>query len=98
MCDEHPEEDRANYTLPAAGAMPVPLLRRAADALQVAESDVAVDAPDRIADRYFVHPAIRTGAGVASPDISDLRAAFRADGDAARRIRPPGARGRAVPP
>jgi carboxymethylenebutenolidase len=89
MCDQHFEEDLANYTrfppltrrqfaTVSMGAGVAVLLPRAADALQVAESDVTVKTPDGVADCYFVHPASGTGAGVIVwPDILGLRPAFR---------------------
>lgn len=89
MCDPHFEEDLANYTrfppltrrqfaTVSMGAGVAVLLPRAADALQIAESDVTVKTPDGVADCYFVHPASGTGAGVIVwPDILGLRPAFR---------------------
>jgi carboxymethylenebutenolidase len=89
MCDQHFEEDLANYTrfppltrrqfaTVSMGAGVAVLLPRAADALQVAESDVTVKTPDGVADCYFVHPASGTGAGVIVwPDILGLRPAFQ---------------------
>jgi carboxymethylenebutenolidase len=89
MCDEHFEEDLANYTrfppltrrqfaAASFGAGVAVMLPRAADARQVSESDVNVETPDGVADCYFVHPATGTGAGVIVwPDILGLRPAFR---------------------
>jgi carboxymethylenebutenolidase len=89
MCDEHFEDDLANYTrLPpltrrqlgavSLGAGIAVLLPRAADALEVKESDVNVKTPDGSADCYFVHPATGATAGVIVwPDILGLRPAFR---------------------
>lgn len=89
MCDQHFEEDLANYTrfppltrrqfaTVSMGAGVAVVLPRAADALQVAESDVTVKTPDGVADCCFVHPASGTGAGVIVwPDILGLRPAFR---------------------
>jgi carboxymethylenebutenolidase len=54
------------------------LLPRAADALDVTESDVEIKTPDGVADAYFVHPASGAHAGVLVwPDILGLRPAFR---------------------
>ena len=89
MCDQHFEEDLANYSrfppltrrqfaTVSMGAGVAMMLPRAADALQVAESDVTVKTPDGAADCYFVHPSSGTGAGVIVwPDILGLRPAFR---------------------
>jgi carboxymethylenebutenolidase len=90
MCDQHFEEDLANYArfppltrrqfaTVSMGAGVAVLLPRAADALQVTESEVIVKTPDGQADCYFVHPAAGgTGAGVIVwPDILGLRPAFR---------------------
>jgi len=89
MCDEHFVEDLDNYmrhpplTRRQFGAVSVglgvvTLLPRAADALDVKESDVEVKTPDGVADCYFVHPATGAHAGVVVwPDILGLRPAFR---------------------
>jgi carboxymethylenebutenolidase len=89
MCDEHYEEDLANYmrfpplsrrqlAAAAVGAGVVMMLPRAADAQTVKESDVDVKTPDGVADCYFVHPASGATAGVIVwPDILGLRPAFR---------------------
>jgi carboxymethylenebutenolidase len=89
MCDEHFEEDLANYmrhpplTRRQFGALSIGagvtvLLPRAADALDVKESEVNVKTPDGVADCYFVHPATGASAGVVVwPDILGLRPAFR---------------------
>lgn len=89
MCDEHYEEDLANYlrfppltrrqfAAVSMGAGVAVLLPRAADALDVKESDVEVKTPDGVADCYFVHPAAGASAGVLVwPDILGLRPAFR---------------------
>ena len=89
MCDEHFEEDLANYLrfppltrrqfgAVSMGAGVAVLLPRAADALDVKESDVTVKTPDGVADCYFVHPASGASAGVLVwPDILGLRPAFR---------------------
>lgn len=89
MCDQHFEEDLTKYMRHPAmsrrqfGALSVGvgmamLLPRAADALDVKESDVNVTTPDGVADCYFVHPASGAYAGVLIwPDILGLRPAFR---------------------
>jgi carboxymethylenebutenolidase len=89
MCDQHFEEDLANYSrfppltrrqfaTVSMGAGMAMMLPRAADALQVAESDITVKTPDGTADCYFVHPASGTTAAVIVwPDILGLRPAFR---------------------
>jgi carboxymethylenebutenolidase len=88
MCDEHFEEDLAKYLRPeltrrqfgaaAVGIGMSVMLPRAADAVDVSESDVNVTTPDGTADCYFVHPSRGTGAAVLVwPDIFGLRPAFR---------------------
>jgi carboxymethylenebutenolidase len=89
VCDEHFEEDLKNYMrfppltrrqfgAVSVGAGVAVLLPRAADALDVKESDVNVKTPDGEADCYFVHPASGASAGVIVwPDILGLRPAFR---------------------
>ena len=89
MCDEHFEDDLTNYMrfppltrrqlgAVSLGAGLAVLLPRAADALDVKESDVNVKTPDGVADSYFVHPATGTSPGVVVwPDILGLRPAFR---------------------
>jgi carboxymethylenebutenolidase len=89
MCDEHFEEDLANYmrfppltrrqfAAASVGAGVAVMLPRAADAQAVKESDVDVKTPDGVADSYFVHPASGATAGVIVwPDILGLRPAFR---------------------
>jgi carboxymethylenebutenolidase len=93
MCDEHYEEDLANYSrfppltrrqfaAASIGAGVLTMLPRAADALDVKESDVNVKTPDGVADCYFVHPASGTSPGVIVwPDILGLRPAFRQMGN-----------------
>jgi carboxymethylenebutenolidase len=88
MCDEHFEDDLAKYqrpgftrrefgTLSVTAGMAI-LLPRAADALDVAESDVNITTPDGTCDAYFVHPSSGTAPGVLVwPDIFGLRPAFR---------------------
>jgi carboxymethylenebutenolidase len=89
MCDEHFEEDLKNYMrfppltrrqfgAVSVGAGVAVLLPRAADALDVKETEVTVKTPDGAADCYFVHPASGASAGVVVwPDILGLRPAFR---------------------
>jgi carboxymethylenebutenolidase len=90
MCDQdHYEEDmkeylrRANLTRRdfgtlAAGVGMAFLLPRAANAVDVTESDVNIKTPDGTADCYFVHPTSGAHAGVLIwPDILGLRPAFR---------------------
>jgi carboxymethylenebutenolidase len=89
MCDEHYAEDLSNYMrfppltrrqfgAVSLGAGLTVMLPRAADALDVKESEVNVKTPDGVADCYFVHPASGTSAGVLVwPDILGLRPAFR---------------------
>lgn len=89
MCDEHYEEDLANYlrfppltrrqfASVSMGAGVAVMLPRAADAQTVRESDVEVKTPDGVADCYFVHPATgATAAVLVWPDILGLRPAFR---------------------
>jgi carboxymethylenebutenolidase len=88
MCDEHFEEDLQKYLRPALtrrqfGAISVGvgmamLLPRAADAVDVTESEVEVKTPDGVADCYFVHPVSGAHPGVVVwPDILGLRPAFR---------------------
>ena len=89
MCDQHYEEDLDNYlrktglTRRRFGALGVAMglmavLPRAANALDVIESDVEVRTPDGVADCYFVHPASGAHAGVLLwPDALGLRPAFR---------------------
>ena len=89
MCDQdHFEEDLEKYMRPSLtrrqfGAFSVGvgmamLLPRAANALDVKESDVNVKTPDGTADCYFVHPGSGTYPGVVVwPDVLGLRPAFR---------------------
>jgi carboxymethylenebutenolidase len=90
MCDQdHYEDDmkeylsRADVTRRQFGALTAGigltmLLPRAANALDVTESDVNIKTPDGTADAYFVHPASGAHAGVVIwPDILGLRPAFR---------------------
>ena len=88
MCDQHFEDDLKKYVTQSAmtrrqfgalvGVGVAMLLPRAADALDVKESEVNVKTPDGTADCYFVHPATGAYAGVVVwPDILGLRPAFR---------------------
>jgi len=93
MCDQdHFVEDLKKYvdgaslsrrqlgTL-AAGVSLAMLLPRAANAVDVKESEVQIKTPDGTADCYFVHPAAGASAAVLVwPDILGLRPAFRAMG------------------
>lgn len=65
-------------TVGAAMAMMLPVLPRAANAMDVVERDVTVTTPDGDADCYFVHPATGNHPGVIVwPDILGLRPAYR---------------------
>jgi carboxymethylenebutenolidase len=92
MCDETTLEDIEKYqtagkltrrtfgTLSAAAGVAM-LLPRAANAMDVAESDVTIKTPDGEADCYFVHPASgKSPAVIVWPDILGLRPAFKAMG------------------
>jgi len=89
MCDQHYEDDLNEYLLKSGmsrrrfAALGVAMglmaaLPRAANALDVHESDVEVSTSDGVADCYFVHPASGAHAGVLIwPDALGLRPAFR---------------------
>ena len=89
MCDQdHFEEDLTKYLRQpvtrrqfgafSVGAGMAMLLPRAANALDVRESEVTVMTPDGMADCYLVHPASGKYPGVLVwPDILGLRPAFR---------------------
>jgi carboxymethylenebutenolidase len=88
MCDERFDEDLANYmrfppltrrqfAAASIGAGVAVMLPRAADAVDVKESDVEVKTPDGVADCYFVHPATASAGVLVWPDILGLRPAFR---------------------
>ena len=89
MCDQdHFENDRQEYEALGLvtrkqfgvllGAGVAMMLPRAANAVNVTESDVSITTPDGSADGYFVHPASGTAPGVLVwPDIFGLRPAFR---------------------
>lgn len=88
MCDERTVRESEAYlsgpvsrrrfgTLAATAAAAL-ALPRAANAMDVAESDVQVTTPDGEADCYFVHPASGRHPGVIVwPDVLGLRPAFR---------------------
>jgi carboxymethylenebutenolidase len=84
MCDQdHFEEDLKKYSrrdigvLAAAVGMAF-MLPRAANAVDVKESDVMIKTPDGTCDAYFVAPATGAHAAVLVwPDIFGLRPAFR---------------------
>jgi carboxymethylenebutenolidase len=90
MCDEYTVEDNKQYlgksgtlsrrtfnTLTTGAALAL-LIPRAANALDVVETDVMVQTPDGMADCLFVHPASGSYPGVIIwPDILGLRPAFR---------------------
>jgi len=90
LCDERTVRDneiylaqsgllsRREFSRLAAGAALTMWLPRAANALEVMETEVSVPTPDGTADGYFVHPASGRHPGVIIwPDILGLRPAFR---------------------
>jgi len=90
MCDkDHFEDDlqkyltrgavtRREFGMLTASVGLMMLLPRAANAMDVTESDVEITTPDGVADCYFVHPASGAHAAVLIwPDILGLRPAFR---------------------
>ncbi len=88
MCDEDTEADagvyltskltRRKFNTLAAGMAIATMLPRAANALDVTDSDVSVTTPDGVADCYFVHPGTGEYPGVIMwPDIRGLRPAYR---------------------
>jgi carboxymethylenebutenolidase len=86
MCDETTFDrfrDRQALTRRELGAISLGvsvalLAPRAANALDVAASDVDVPTPDGVADCHFVHPTQGTHAGVLIwPDARGLRAVYR---------------------
>src|SRR5262245_50000662 len=90
MCDQdHYENDlkkylaRVNLSRRDLGVLSMgvglaAVLPRAANAVDVKESDVEIKTPDGTADCYFVHPASGSAPGVLIwPDILGLRPAFR---------------------
>ena len=84
MCDQdHFEEDLKKYTRRDMGVLAAAVgvafaLPRAANAVDVKESDVTIKTPDGECDAYFVAPATGAHAAVLVwPDIFGLRPAFR---------------------
>jgi carboxymethylenebutenolidase len=83
MCDQdHFEEDLKKYSRRDVGALAaavgmVMMLPRAANAMDVKESDVMIKTPDGECDAYFVAPAGAHAAVLVWPDIFGLRPAFR---------------------
>ena len=92
MCDELTVKDNENarrsgalsrrgFTTMAGGVGLAAVLPRAANAVDVTESDVTIDTADGTADCYFVHPVEGAHAGVIVwPDIMGLRPAYRTMG------------------
>jgi carboxymethylenebutenolidase len=73
-----PDVTRRQFGALTAGIGLTMLLPRAANALDVKESEVDIKTPDGTADAYFVHPASGAHAAVIVwPDILGLRPAFR---------------------
>ncbi|HVS25327.1 MAG TPA: dienelactone hydrolase family protein [Gammaproteobacteria bacterium] len=83
MCDQdYFEEDLKKYTRRDVGVLAAAvgvafMLPRAANALDVKESDVTIKTPDGECDAYFVAPAGAHAAVLVWPDIFGLRPAFR---------------------
>jgi carboxymethylenebutenolidase len=84
MCDQdHFEEDLKKYSRRDVGVLAAAvgvamMLPRAANAVDVKESDVNIKTPDGECDAYFVAPAAGAHAAVLVwPDIFGLRPAFR---------------------
>lgn len=90
MCDEETVQDNERYlstksllsrrqvNTAAGAALLVAALPRAANAMDVTESDVTITTPDGEADAYFVHPSQgKHPAVLIWPDILGLRPAFR---------------------
>ena len=94
MCDENILNDmsehlratgadmtRRRFGLLSAGAGLLAALPRAANAVDVKESDVVVKTPDGQCEAYFVHPAAgKAPAVLVWPDAFGLRPAFKAMG------------------
>ena len=86
MCDQHFEEDLKKYSRRDVGVLAAAvgvtfMLPRAANAVDVKESDVDIKTPDGTCDAYFVAPATGAHAAVLVwPDIFGLRPAFRGMG------------------
>ena len=84
MCDQdHFNEDLKKYSRRDVGALAaavgtIAILPRAANAVDVKESDVTIKTPDGECDAYFVAPSTGAHAAVLVwPDIFGLRPAFR---------------------
>jgi carboxymethylenebutenolidase len=83
MCEQdYFEEDLKKYTRRDVGVLAAAvgvafMLPRAANALDVKESDVTIKTPDGECDAYFVAPAGAHAAVLVWPDIFGLRPAFR---------------------
>src|SRR5262252_6881931 len=83
MCDLDTQEDLKKYTRRDVGVLAaamgvVAMLPRAANAVDVKESDVNIKTPDGTCDAYFVAPSSGASPAVLVwPDIFGLRAAFR---------------------
>ena len=82
MCDQDFEEDLKKYTRRDVGVLAAAvgvafMLPRAANALDVKESDVTIKTPDGECDAYFVAPSGAHAAVLVWPDIFGLRPAFR---------------------
>jgi carboxymethylenebutenolidase len=90
MCDDNSIDDmiefarrsgdltRRRFGALSFGAGLVALLPRAADAVEVTESEVDIKTPDGTADCYFARPAKGAGPGVLIwPDAGGLRPAFK---------------------
>jgi len=83
MCEQdYFEEDLKKYTRRDVGVLAAAvgvafMLPRAANALDVKESDVTIKTPDGECDAYFVAPAGVHAAVLVWPDIFGLRPAFR---------------------
>lgn len=83
MCDVNDQEELRKYTRRdfaawAASAGVLTALPAVADAVAVAERDVAIPTPDGTCDAYFVAPTAGPAPGVLVwPDIFGLRPAFR---------------------
>ena len=89
MCDESTEKDneeffrrqgltRRQFSKHGMGVALAMMLPPLANALDVVEKEVLVEAPDGMADCYFVHPASGSHAAVIVwPDIMGIRTSFR---------------------
>jgi carboxymethylenebutenolidase len=90
MCDDNALDDmidhvrsNADLTRRRFGALSIGsglamMLPRAADALEVTDSEVEIKTPDGVANAYFAHPATGSYAGILMwPDAMGLRPAFK---------------------